>query len=587
MRALYPIEWIKVTCEDIVVDPKSDIVDGPFGSNLKASEYANVGVPIARIQNVKRFNFVDKNISFVTPKKAYELKRHSFFSGDILITKLGSPLGLACEVPQHFKSGIIVADIVRLRHNKKICLTSYLVYLINSEVVIKQIEKHVKGTTRPRINLGVIRGLDLPLPPLAEQKVIADKLDTLLSLVKDIQIRLARISFIIKRFRQSVLAAAMSGKLTEEWRKNHSYHSASNDFTKIKEQRDSIVVGKSKMPQSHLFYEEYQVPPSWIWVSLDSLTYQIVDGTHHTPKYTESGIPFISVKDIKKGKIDFSDTKFIDKREHIELSKRCPVKKGDLLFTKSGTIGRTAIVNTDKEFSLFVSVALLKPASSSVNMRFIDMALQKWTNEIDVSSRIVGSAIKNLHLRDMRVLAIPFAPLEEQAEIVRCVEELFAFIDNIEQKNNAVLGRVNNLTQSILAKAFRGELTADWRAANPDLISGANSAKALLEKIKFEREELKKQPKLKRITAKKQVGESMSKQIIEVAVALKKAGKPLSGQQLLAASGYPSDSNTEELERFFLDIRKALMYDRSIVKLERNVDDKQDWFSLAKTSTQS
>lgn len=87
----------------------------------------------------------------------------------------------------------------------------------------------------------------------------------------------------------------------------------------------------------------------------------------------------------------------------------------------------------------------------------------------------------------MKQLPIPLPPIEEQTEIVRRVEELFIFADSIEQKANAALVRVNNLTQSILARAFRGKLTADWRAANPELISGDNSAAALLEKIKAER----------------------------------------------------------------------------------------------------
>ena len=128
-------------------------------------------------------------------------------------------------------------------------------------------------------------------------------------------------------------------------------------------------------------------------------------------------------------------------------------------------------------------------------MHFIDIALRKWVNEIDVSSRVVGSAIKNLHLQDMRVLAIPFPSVEEQTEIVRRVEQLFAFADQIEQQVKNAQSRVNNLTQSILAKAFRGELTADWRAANPDLITGQNSAQALLAKIKAEREKPKKTTK--------------------------------------------------------------------------------------------
>ena len=92
-----------------------------------------------------------------------------------------------------------------------------------------------------------------------------------------------------------------------------------------------------------------------------------------------------------------------------------------------------------------------------------------------------------LNLSILKELPIALPPLEEQHEIVRRVEQLFAYANTIEKQVNNALTRVNNLTQSILAKAFRGELTAQWRAENPDLISGENSAAALLEKIKAER----------------------------------------------------------------------------------------------------
>lgn len=92
-----------------------------------------------------------------------------------------------------------------------------------------------------------------------------------------------------------------------------------------------------------------------------------------------------------------------------------------------------------------------------------------------------------LNLGILKELPIPLPSLEEQHEIVHHVEQLFAYADTIEKQVNNALARVNNLTQSLLAKAFRGELTAQWRAENPDLISGENSAAALLEKIKAER----------------------------------------------------------------------------------------------------
>ncbi|WP_203564285.1 hypothetical protein, partial [Deefgea sp. CFH1-16] len=138
----------------------------------------------------------------------------------------------------------------------------------------------------------------------------------------------------------------------------------------------------------------------------------------------------------------------------------------------------------------------------------------------------------------------------------------------------------DRLTPSLLATAFRGELTAKWREANPDLISGENSVQELLNKINAERIAIQNQPKPKRISVKKKSGTNMSKQIISVVDALRQAGGPLSGQQLLAAAGYPSNSGTEVLELFFLAIREALISDKTIV-LQKRDDDGQDWFSLA------
>ena len=104
-----------------------------------------------------------------------------------------------------------------------------------------------------------------------------------------------------------------------------------------------------------------------------------------------------------------------------------------------------------------------------------------------VSRATSGAGLFTLSISKISSIAIPIYSLEEQTEIVRRVEQLFAFADQIEQQVKNAQSRVNNLTQSILAKAFRGELTADWRAKNPELISGENSAEALLARIKAER----------------------------------------------------------------------------------------------------
>lgn len=127
-----PEGWCWAELNEIVNDPKSDIVDGPFGSDLRSSEYTNEGIPIIRIQNVDRNKFIAKNIQYISAEKAEVLKRHNFHAGDIVITKLGDPLGKACKVPESFGSGIIVADIVRLRLNHELCSVPYLIHSINS-----------------------------------------------------------------------------------------------------------------------------------------------------------------------------------------------------------------------------------------------------------------------------------------------------------------------------------------------------------------------------------------------------------------------------------------------------------------------
>ncbi|MFA0494287.1 restriction endonuclease subunit S [Vibrio sp. 10N.222.54.B11] len=475
-----PKGWVACTPSDLANDPKNEIVDGPFGSNLKASEYTDEGAPIVRIQNVKRMAFLDKNIKYVTDEKAEFLKRHSFKSGDLLITKLGEPLGLTCIAPEHLNEGIIVADIVRFRPNPEVN-RKCLAYFLNSEKAIKQINEHTKGSTRARINLSVVRNLDISLPPLPEQKRIVEKLDEVLAQVDTIKARLDSIPNLLKRFRQSVLASAVSGKLTEEWRKERVVFNSRSEIDSIIGYRKALVTKRTQVPQEHLKGEEYPIPEGWNWVSLDALSSKIVDGVHHKPEYVEEGIPFMSVKDIKGGEIFFDNCKYISHSTHEEIHPRCNPAKGDLLITKSGTIGRTAIIRTDDVFDLFVSVALIKPASLAVNMDFINIALMHWVNTIDVSSRVVGTAIKNLHLRDMRVLAIPFASLEEQKEIVRLVGQYFAFADTIEAQVKKAQQRVDNLTQSILAKAFRGELVSQDPNDEP--------ADKLLERIAKAREE--------------------------------------------------------------------------------------------------
>lgn len=498
--------------------------------------------------------------------RPFKSTKNKFRKGDVLYGKLRPYLN---KVVIADSSGVCSTEIMPLNAEPFID-NRYLFYWLKTEVFIDFVNSVSYGVNMPR--LGTKDGLAAPfiVAPLAEQKVIADKLDTLLVQVDAIKARLERIPEILKTFRQSILTAAVSGKLTEGWR--------------LKNKLSNVVVKQNinlpKLTPNEHYLEHVE---GWQWVRLGSVV-SLINGDRgknypNKNEYVKDGIPFINTGHINSdGTLSDERMNFISKAKFDTLSGG-KTKSTDLVYCLRGaTMGKTARVHY-KIGAIASSLVIIRP-SDYIDRDFayyflISPPAKDLINEFDN-----GSAQPNLSAKSLSTYPLQLPSFKEQIEIVSRVEEMFNFSSLAEAKAKTALERVNKITQSILAKAFRGELTADWRAANPDLISEEKSAEALLEKIKAEREAIEKQPKPVRSVIKKNTGGRMSKQIIKVVEALKQAGKPLSGQQLLAAAGYPSDSSTEQLEQFFLDIRDALTIEESIVKLERG-GDSQDWFALA------
>lgn len=157
------------------------------------------------------------------------------------------------------------------------------------------------------------------------------------------------------------------------------------------------------------------------------------------------------------------------------------------MFSREAPMGEAGIVPDNTVLCMGQRMMLLRSVPQYLNNKYILLNILSSSFKVIMLSQAIGTGVKHLRVADIESLTYPLPPVEEQTEIVRRVEQLFAYADTIEKQVNNALSRVNNLTQSILAKAFQGELTAEWRAENPELISGENSAAALLEKIKAER----------------------------------------------------------------------------------------------------
>ncbi|WP_096779738.1 restriction endonuclease subunit S [Zobellella denitrificans] len=424
-------------------------------------------VRLIQLADIGDGDFKNKSQRFMTPEKAELLNCTYLKKGDVLVARMPDPLGRACIFPGVGQDAVTVVDVCLLRAtNDSAVGNDFLKYWINSPQFRAEIEQNSSGTTRKRITRKKLEQIKFPLPPLAEQREIANRLDTLLAQVDTLKGRLDGLPAILKRFRQSVLAAAVSGKLTEEWRGTLStaFH------------QSPVTIGS----------ETDEAPRGWGWKKLVELA-TLESG--HTPRksvseYWDDGdVYWISLQDIRAahGTV-IQDTKYKPTMLGIENSSARLLPAGTVCFSRDISVGYTTIMghqmSTTQHFANWIC------GEELVN-KYLMYALMAAKDHLTISGQ--GSTVKTIYMPALKQFQILLPPKTEQTEIVRRVEQLFAFADQIEQRVKAAQSRVNHLTQSILARAFRGELTADWREQNPELISGEHSASALLARIKAER----------------------------------------------------------------------------------------------------
>ena len=301
-----------------------------------------------------------------------------------------------------------------------------------------------RSTAIPGLNRDDAYDLNIALPPLAEQKIIAEKLDTLLAQVDSTKARLEQIPQILKRFRQAILTAAISGRLTDKWRKLTDLQTIWKSHTL----GELVTIDRGSSPR-----------PIKDYITTD-----------------ENGVNWIKIGDTKEGEKYIRSTKERITREGSKKSRK--VTPGDFILSNSMSLGRAYIV----EIEGYVHDGwFILRLPENIDKDYFYYLLSSSQLQTQFSSLAVGGVVQNIRSELVKQAIVNIPPLPEQHEIVRRVEQLFAYADTIEKQVNNALSRVNSLTQSILAKAFRGELTAQWRAENPDLISGENSAAALLE----------------------------------------------------------------------------------------------------------
>lgn len=439
-----PENWAQCSLGDtVVLNPKND-----------ASAEQTAGfVPMALAPTDYHGALQYEEMLWGEIKKSYT----NFADGDVIFAKVtpcfeNGKAAIVRDMPSGIGAGS--SEFYVLRPASKEIPPNLLFAIIKTQSFMQQGAENMTGAVGlRRVPRAFVESFPVALPPAAEQKVIADKLDTLLAQVENTKARLERIPQILKRFRQSVLATAVSGRLTDDG-----------------EMGDE----------------------SWSLTKLANLCTTAFDGPFgsklKSSDYTNGGVGVVRLENIRHLKFDHSKETFISEDKYQTLIKN-KLEKNDILFS--------SFVDEEVRACLFPFETLrfinkadcfcLRIDQRKALPEFVLYLLTSQISYAQIKEHVQGVTRPRVNLKILKSLEFPVPPLEKQAEVVRKVNQLFAHADRVEQQVNNALARVNNLTQSILAKAFRGELTEQWRKDNPELISGENSAEALLERIKTER----------------------------------------------------------------------------------------------------
>ncbi|WP_334380398.1 restriction endonuclease subunit S [Bradyrhizobium sp. AZCC 1577] len=284
------------------------------------------------------------------------------------------------------------------------------------------------GLGRWRMPTDSFNDFILPVPPLAEQLAIAGLLDRETAKIDALVQEQQRLMELLKQKRQAVISHAVTKGLSP----------------------------KTPMKDSGVEWLG-QVPKHWSTAKLRSLTRQIVDGAHFTPTYVGDGVPFLRVTDITRPTIELEEVKRIPLAEHNELSKRCRPEKGDLLLSKNGTIGVPKVIDWEWEFSIFVSLCLIK-FSDEMNAEYAAFVFRSRAIETQIEDGSKQSTVTNLHLEKIASFRFPVPPLDEQSLIVTRLNEAVSQLDGLMSTASRAVELLQERRAALISAAVTGKI---------------------------------------------------------------------------------------------------------------------------------
>lgn len=465
-----PTGWAEAELIELV--PHSGIMtDGDWVESK--DQDPNGEVRLIQLADIGDGCFRDRSARFLTKRKSIELGCTYLKRGDVLIARMPDPLGRACLFPLNGNEKFVtVVDVCVLRLSEETISNQYITFLLNSGAIRQQIEGFESGTTRKRISGKNLARIKLPIAPLNEQRRIVAKIEELFSELDEGVANLKKARAQLAVYRQALLKHAFEGRLTVEWRALH---------------RPEATV------QSHMPHPV----ESWRFTTLGDLTEYITSGSRGWAEfYADSGPIFIRAANLNRDRLDLSDVAFVSLPEGVEGT-RTRTQVGDVFVTITGANVTKAGFLDRQIGEAYVSqhVALCRPIDPSISEYLHLYIISEAGGRRDLEKAAYGAGKPGLNLDNLRTLQIPMPTRSEIFEIVKAIRSQLSSITALEADIDQNLQRAEALRQSILKKAFAGELVPQDPSDEP--------ASVLLARVRAEREAQAGKSKISKTRSKK------------------------------------------------------------------------------------
>jgi len=500
MEKILPKNWVETEFKELA----AFVIGGDWGKDLEFEFDVDSEIVFCiRGSEIKNWERDKGSTASIRKIKSSSLEKRALVEGDILLEISGGgpdqPVGRtiyideeALDVNTDYKK--VCTNFLRMVRLYDNLDKKFIKHYLDSFYLSGEILKYQGGSNNLRnLKYKEFETIKVPLPPLAEQQRIVAKLDDLFRHLDNLKTRLNHIPQILKNFRQAVLTQAVTGNLTEEWRKGKELDT---EYFKEIESLHSKKKKPVKVRGKKGFNEElklYDIPKQWNWIPNFKLT---VDGGNaicagpfgtifKAKDFRDEGVPIIFLRHVKKEGFNQNKPKYMEpsvwKVHHQEYS----IYGGELLITKLGDPPGEATIFPNDFGTAMVTPDVMK-ANYNDNIFSTKYASFFFNSKVckDLVAEIsFGMTRLRIDLTMFKSFPIAVPSKEEQTEIVKRVEALFAKADAIETQYQSLKTKIDSLPQAILAKAFKGELV--------EQLDTDGDAKELLEEIQQLKEALK------------------------------------------------------------------------------------------------